>query len=195
MSKEKLTTKDLLIEFAMKSFNQTEGIADCMAMEFMFERRQKHTQQPKGNDLECEHPKGFVSNGGNGFSHCAKCAEYFKPEKGSDVEGVDNQRNLDNWIGWLQRRIPNIENGSFVFWLKLAMNSYKNAYCEPMKTNTAELERLKKVNEALIEALECIAARTSLTGEDAVDMKETAEQALRIINLIFKYEKRQINRH
>ena len=67
-------TKDLLTEFAMKSFNQKRGMAECMAMEFMFELGQAKKDLIAGvvgSEERTELVCGFC--GTNKAEVCFKC--------------------------------------------------------------------------------------------------------------------------
>ena len=75
-------TEDLLTEFAMKSFNQKRGMAECMAMEFMFERGQVKKDLIAGvvgrsEQLVCYTCNCTKGNAPKGDNFCNMCDHYF----------------------------------------------------------------------------------------------------------------------
>ena len=51
------------------------------------------------------------------------------------------QEELDNWVGWLQARIPELKSGANEFWIRQALEGYKET--KPKK-KTKSLEERKK---------------------------------------------------
>jgi len=49
---------------------------------------------------------------------------------------------LDNWIGWLQARIPILKESHNVFWLKQAMGGYKSDSSKMEHTEKSEVKSL-----------------------------------------------------
>jgi chromosome segregation ATPase len=53
----------------------------------------------------------------------------------------------NNWIGWLQARIPATKKGANEFWLRQALNGYSNEQTQSLKQEIKELKHEIKVVE------------------------------------------------
>ena len=43
---------------------------------------------------------------------------------------MEEIKDIDRWIGWLQARIPEAKNSANIFWLKVALQGYADAIIE-----------------------------------------------------------------
>jgi hypothetical protein len=69
-----------------------------------------------------------------------------KPQEKVEEQMLNNQMRLDGWIGWLQARIPELKKGANEFWLKQALESYKDAHL----ANTLQDNGLREATEKVV---------------------------------------------